>query len=283
MGYAFAVGSAALSSARDAVSKRVSATVDGVTSTFASSAFALPFYLVLLLAAVASGHETLRFTPALLGLALLRSTSDVLGETLKMRALVRGNLSVVASFLSLSPIFLLLVFPLVTGEGVSLAGGAGVSLAAGGSLILLARRAAPPGQGKSALLAACASILFAANACVDGLVVRHATPLLGGFSITAVSSLVLSPFVVPSAARRRALRAGARDLALRGLFETAYMIMKLWALQSLQAPYVVAIQRLSLLVSIVAGRVLFAEKDLGRRLAAGACILAGVLLVVLRG
>lgn len=57
------------------------------------------------------------------------------------------------------------------------------------------------------------------------------------------------------------------------------MVAKLAALTYLPAPYVVSIQRLSLVLSIIGGRVFFAEPDFGRRMAAGLLILAGVLLI----
>jgi hypothetical protein len=41
----------------------------------------------------------------------------------------------------------------------------------------------------------------------------------------------------------------------------------------------VAVQRLSLLISIIGGRIFFREEDFGRRFAAGVLILAGVFLV----
>ena len=48
----------------------------------------------------------------------------------------------------------------------------------------------------------------------------------------------------------------------------------------LQAPYVVVLQRTSLLLSIIGGRVLFQEGDFGGRLAAKVLIVVGVGLVV---
>jgi len=63
--------------------------------------------------------------------------------------------------------------------------------------------------------------------------------------------------------------------------EIAFMVCKLHALQYLQAPYVVSIQRLSLIFSIIGGRLFFQEADFGRRLASGVLILGGVIVIAL--
>jgi drug/metabolite transporter (DMT)-like permease len=80
--------------------------------------------------------------------------------------------------------------------------------------------------------------------------------------------------------RREALWVYRADFALRGFLEITFMVSKLTALQFLQAPYVVGIQRLSLFWSILGARFFFQEPDFGRRLAAGSLILAGVLLIL---
>ena len=70
-------------------------------------------------------------------------------------------------------------------------------------------------------------------------------------------------------------------LWLRGFLEIAFMVCKLYALQYLQAPYVVGIHRLSLVLSIIGGRLFFGETDTLRRLIAAAIILGGVSLISL--
>jgi len=57
------------------------------------------------------------------------------------------------------------------------------------------------------------------------------------------------------------------------------MVCKLSALQFLAAPDVVAVQRLSLVLSIIGGKMFFKEPDFKRRLAAGILILVGVFVV----
>jgi drug/metabolite transporter (DMT)-like permease len=77
----------------------------------------------------------------------------------------------------------------------------------------------------------------------------------------------------------QAVRRHRVGLLIRGAMEIAFMVCKLYALTVLQAPDVVAVQRLSLVLSIIGGRMFFKEPDFERRLAAGLLILGGVFMV----
>ena len=122
-------------------------------------------------------------------------------------------------------------------------------------------------------------MFFSLNSCFDRLAVERGTPVFSGFTMTLLSALFLCPFVVGRAARMASLRTHFLGFLIRGLLETAFMVCKLFALQSMHAPALAGIQRLSLLLSILGGRVFFKEEDFKRRLAAGCLIVAGVVLI----
>src|SRR5262249_51406192 len=123
------------------------------------------------------------------------------------------------------------------------------------------------------------ALFFSLNSCFDRLAVQRGTPVFAGFTMTLLSALFLAPFVIFRRDRLQALRTHRLGLLIRGGLEVAFMVCKLYALQFLQAPDVVAVQRLSLLLSIIGGRMFFKEPDFKRRLAAGVLILVGVLVV----
>jgi drug/metabolite transporter (DMT)-like permease len=281
MGLIASLLSAVFSSAKDLMSKRLAFQLDGTTSTFASFAFALPFYVVVLASLLLLGKEVLTWSLAFLTLVLLRSVTDALAEGMKMHAFAHGDISVVATFFSISPLFLLITSPLITGDPLSVPGAGAVMLVVGGSLLLVYRPSTKgwTGQKRAILLAAGASLFFSLNSCFDRLAVQHGTPVFAGFGMTLLSAVFLLPLIVHRRERLRALRVHQAGLWLRGLLEVAFMVSKLCALQYLQAPYVVGVLRLSLLLSIIGGRVFFREQDFGRRLAAGILILGGVFLI----
>ncbi|HXG08469.1 MAG TPA: DMT family transporter [Gemmataceae bacterium] len=263
------------------MSKKLSFGLDGTTSTYASFSYALPYYVVLLAAQVLLGEETLTLSRTFLVLVLLRSVTDTFAEGMKMHAFTHGDISVVSMVFSISPVFLLVTSPLITGDMPSPLGAAAVLLVVAGSLAMVYRPAVAHGTGqqRGILLALGASFFFSLNSCFDRLAVKEGRPVLAGFSMTLLSALFLFPLVVRRKDRLEALRSHRLGLLARGLLEIAFMVCKLYALQFAQAPYVVGVMRLSLLFSIIGGRVFFGEPDFPRRLAAGALILAGASLI----
>jgi drug/metabolite transporter (DMT)-like permease len=285
MGLFAALLSAFFSSSKDLVSKRLAFRLDGMASTFASFGFALPYYVALLAVVYALRRTTVEISLTFLTLVFLRSVTDTFAEGMKMHAFAHGDISVVASFFSISPLFILFFSPLLTGDPLSVPEVVAVLLVTGGGLILVYR----PGhadwhaQRKGILLALGASVFFSLNSCFDRLAVSGGdkvfTPVFAGFTMTLFSAAFLVPFILPRKDRTDSLRRHWRGFAVRGLLEIAFMVCKLSSLQSLSAPKVVSVMRLSLVLSIIGGRVFFKERDFARRLLAGLFILLGVYLI----
>jgi drug/metabolite transporter (DMT)-like permease len=281
MGLLAAFLSTFFSSAKDLMSKRLAYRLDGTVSTFASFGFALPFYLVLLLVLWLCNVETFTWSSTFLLLVLLRSLTDTVAEWMKMHAFAHGDLSIVVLVLSLSPLVLLITSPLLTGDPLSLAEIASVFLVVIGSMLMVYRPSGHKGksQKRGIILAGGAALFFSLNSCFDRLAVERGTPVFSGFAMTLLSALFLVPFVVGRADRVESLRLHWAGFLIRGMLETAFMVCKLFALQTMHAPALAGIQRLALLLSIVGGRVFFKEGDFLRRMAAGFLIVIGVIVV----
>lgn len=281
MGFLLATLSAVFSSSKDLLSKRLAFRLDGITSTFASFAFALPFYLAALAVLSWLGYEGFERSVPFLVLIVLRSITDTFAEGMKMYAFAHGDISIVATFFSLSPLLLLVTSPLITGDPLHVVDAVAVVLVVAGSLLMVYRPSATgwAAQRKAILLACGAALFFSLNSCFDRLAVQRGTPVFSGFTMTLLSALFLLPFVLVRKDRLQALHTNWTGLLLRGALEISFMVCKLSALQFLAAPDVVAVQRLSLVLSIVGGRMFFKEEDFKRRLAAGILILVGVFVV----
>ena len=185
MGLIAALASAVLASAKDLVSKRLASRLDGTASTFASFAYALPFYVLILTVLHFLGQDILTLSWAFLLLVLLRSITDTLAEWLKMSAFTHGDISLVVSFFSLSPVIMLFTSPLITGDVPSPWGSAAVVLVTFGSLLLVWPRSwirknsdlvsatgIIASQKKAVILATCAALFFSLNSCFDRLAVQ---------------------------------------------------------------------------------------------------------------
>lgn len=287
MGIFYALLSALFSASKDLLSKRLAFQIDGLTSTFASFAFALPFYVAFLGVLYFLGYGTFTLVSNFFLLVFLRSVTDVLAEGMKMYAFSYADISVAACFFSLSPLLLLITSPLITGDPMSWEGIVATVLVVGGSLLLVYRPSdrSWAEQKKGIMLALGASLFFALNTCFDRLAVREERPTIAyavftGFAMTLLSALFLVPMVAARADRRAGLVKYQRGLWLRGVLEVLFMSAKLVALQYMDGPLVVNLQRLSLVLSIVGGRIFFKEADFARRLAAGMLIFVGAIVIL---
>jgi drug/metabolite transporter (DMT)-like permease len=288
MGILAAFLSAVFSTSKDVVSKKLTLLIDGTASTFASFAFALPFYVVVLAALCALDYDIFFFSLTFWWLVVARALTDSFAEGMKMYAFAHGDVSLVTIVFSLSPLCLLALSPLVDPGQLSVAGAIAVAVVVAGSVALVYRPSHPDWhkQQKAILLAVGASIFFALNSVFDRLAMQQQKPdnpgaaVMAGFTMTLMSALFLTPFVVTNKIRLAGLALSYKGLLVRGFFETAFMVCKLVAMQWLAAAYVVGLQRSSLLLSILAGRFVFREGDFVRRLLAALLILAGVAWIV---
>jgi len=283
MGALLALIATLFQTAKDLVSKQIAFSTSGSVSAFASFVFALPFYGLLLLVLWLTGVEHFQYSALFLKYVLLRSITDVGAEWCKMSALSYSDISIAGCFFSLSPLFLLYTSPLITGDEIPHVASLAVVITVLGSVIIATGpRHTPIGsrQLKGIGLALASAFFFSLNNCFDRLAVLEASPALSGFGMTFLSGLLLAPVVLPFAASRAGLGgANMRPFVWRGALEVIFMVTKLWALVYLAAPIVSGIQRLSLVFSIVGGRVFYHEKHFGRRLLGGLVILAGVALI----
>lgn len=283
LGPVCALLSAACSTSKDIYSKRLAASVPSSLSTFASFAFALPYYGALLALLYLTGNETFSVGAHFFVWIALRSASDAVAESLKMKSFAFGDLSLVSSFLSLSPLFILITSPLLTGEALRAIEVIAIFLTLSGTFIIsykpMVVRDASSRRGM--LYASTAALFFSLNTCFDKLAVSTASPTLSAFAVTFIAALMFLPSLWRVENCQAILRAHAQPLFIRGFFEIAFMVAKLYALTLISAPSVVGLQRVSLLLSIVAGRVVFKEADFKRRLLAGTLIATGVILIAL--
>lgn len=274
-------------SSKDLVSKKISFNVEGTLSAFASFLFALPYYVVVLAILYYLGYEEFLLTNEIVTLIVLRSVSDMFAETLKMHAIARADISLLSSVFALYPLLLLFVGPAITGDELSTPIIISTIIISIGSQILVWKSAkvSAKNQLPGILLAMCSALCFAFNTSFDRLAAQKSTPVFASFSMTLLACIFLFFILMGSKSRSsgRQLITNKGKFFLRGFFEVAFMITKLTALRYLSVSYVVGIQNISLLISIVAGTLIFKEKDFKRRITAGLLIFCGIMLMLIFG
>jgi drug/metabolite transporter (DMT)-like permease len=282
IGVTAALLSAVCATAKDIVSKKVAPEVSGRVSALASFLFAVPYYLVLLSTLYLLGFETFAVHGAFFTWVILRALSDTAAEWLKMEAIAVSDLSFIACFLALSPVFLIFTSPFLTGDPIGWSEVGALLLVVAGTIIV----AWKPGESlaradrRGMLLGTGAAFFFSLNTCFDRLAVQTASPTLSGFAVTLAAGLILLPTVRQTPSVTPDLWRLRHPFLLRGFLELSFMVAKLTALVYLTAPTVMALQRISLVLSVIGGHTLFHERDFRRRLVGATLVLGGVVLLL---
>ncbi|MDZ7751099.1 MAG: DMT family transporter [Gammaproteobacteria bacterium] len=226
--------------------------------------------------------------PAFWGLLALLVPLELLAMWFYVRAIQTSPLALTLPYLAFTPVLVTVTGYVVLGETVPLVGLVGVLLVVAGAWLLNVERlhegvlapfaAISHEPGARFMLATAA--LYSLTAVFGKAAMAHATPASFGpfyFALLGVATLVLF------GGRRRAGLAvlwrrpwagGAVGLAMGVMAVTHFL-----ALDLVEAAYMIAVKRTSLLFGIVYGALWFHEERLAQHLAAGAVMLAGVVML----
>ena len=287
MGVILALVAGLIGSGKDIISKKVSATVDGNVSAFASFAFAVPFYLVILSIGLYTGTERLAVTAGFLWFVFARSFSDVFAESFKMYALGAGEFSSVVAIISLHPVISLLTSPLITHDPITFKMAIGVIVAVVGNIVILTSDRTLPSR-KATVYGLLTAIFFSINTCFDRLSVQAGTPVMSGLCMNVLAGF----FLIPTLYRKPtdpnqlnsgvALRQNVRPFLLRGFFEAMFMSVKLNSLRFLTGPELSAIMRVNLVFSVIGGNKLFHEVGFARKIVGALLTVAGIAIMIVK-
>jgi drug/metabolite transporter (DMT)-like permease len=234
---------------------------------------------------------------------------NILGTTLAFRALKSTDLSLAVPMLSFTPLFLLVTAALMLGEVPSVIGITGILVIVAGSYILNTAaehtsildpfRAMIAHPGILSMLVV--SFLYAIAIGFDKMVVLNSDTVFGSgivFLILGTAFLVI--FLVkralalcpaPSPAGRESVAAPAlpvlhlRDLIVAGVVIGTLLSVEAVAINTAYldqiVPYVSAIKRTSILLTVIYGTLVFREEEHLRRIAGAALMVLGVVLILL--
>lgn len=279
-GIASAAAATLIQAAKDTVSKYLSRDMHGTVSAFTSFLFALPGYAILLLILYLLGLEDFSVTAGFATYVFIRAVADCGAESCKMHAMTHGELSVVSAIFSLHPLLLLVVSPWITGDAITSNMVVGTVLAVAGTLLFLIRKDMHGLSIQSCVFALLAALFFCINNCFDRLSVQTASAPLSGAAMTFLSCVML---VIPAArvpGFTSQVIGAYKGLLLRGVFEVAFMVSKLFAMKYLTGPEVSAVLRLTLVFSVFSGRAIFQEVGFYRKLVGSVITVFGVAVAL---
>lgn len=244
----------------------------------------LPLYL--LFPAPVQGLEFYR--AALLALPL-----ELTALLLYVRALKLSPLSLTVPFLSLTPVFLLVIPNLLLGERLTPGGAIGVALISLGGYALHFSSLRNGALEPLRLIAREPGSL-----CMIGVALIYSiTSTLGKQAITASSPVVFAAFYFPLLALLmspyalwRFRRAPGKSVEIGGIVRATLLPGVLFglmivshslAINMANVAYMISVKRLSLLIGVLYGHLLFGEKGVRERLLGTTLMIAGVALVLL--
>lgn len=286
--FLFAFLTAAFESLKDVVSKKTLPRTNEYVVAWAWVALSVPFQAVATLLLEGVPHLEPSFW-----LALLASTA-ILTFSLSwyMKAIRLCDLSLTIPMIAFTPMFMLLTSPLMIGEYPSPAGIVGVILIVAGSYVL---NISEMGNGWKGLLAPYRALmrekgtgmmLFVAfvwsiNANIDRVGIQSSSPLFWITCANAAAAVAMTPLMLWKTKERPGTSTPFRSLLLIGFLGALVGITQMTALTMTIVPYVIAVKRLSVIMTVLSGHLLFQEKGLKERLTGVIIMITGVLLITL--
>ena len=208
---------------------------------------------------------------------------------LYMKALKLSPLSLSLPFLAFTPVFMILTGRFILGESIGPGGALGILLIVLGAYVLnLSKlksgllgpiRAVMHEPGSWIMLFV--SFIYSLTAPIGKVAILHSNP----WFFAAVYNLVLSVVIVslwPVAAGNASVRgifSRPGPMVLIGLAAAAENFAHMMAIAQVEAAYMIAIKRLSLLFGVLYGAWWFGEENIRERLAGAAIMVAGVFLI----
>lgn len=226
--------------------------------------------------------------------ALLALPLELVAMLLYVKALKHSPLGLTLPFLSLTPVFLLIVPTLLLGERLTWSGGLGVVLIAVGGYslhlrqlrqgVLMPLKSIWHERGSRYMIAV--ALLYSFTATLSKQAIVLSTPMRFAafyFPLLAVLMAPLALWQLRGRFNGSELRRVARATLLPGLLFAAMLVSHMYAVNLVNVAYMISVKRLSLVIGVIYGHLLFAEAGLAERLFGTTLMVGGVALILLGG
>ncbi|RLB06337.1 MAG: EamA/RhaT family transporter [Deltaproteobacteria bacterium] len=214
---------------------------------------------------------------------------------LYMKAIKVSPLSLTIPFLAFTPVFTILTACLILGENISPAGTVGVLLVSIGAYLLngeemLGRPLAPikaifkvPGSRYMLIVA----LIYAVTSTLGKKAVLLSDPFSFGLVYIVSQAIVLTTINAFRFARNRSLFGSIKDsniwkfVLAAGCSMAIMVVAHFSAIQLAPVSYMISVKRLSLVISVLFGWLIFKEKHIFYRILGASLMMCGVVLLYL--
>lgn len=270
----------------DALTKKALGTCNEYLVAWFRLLFSIPLLLIFLILLPAPNLDAEFFTAFAVALPL-----EILSVIFYIRALRLSPLSLTLPFLSLTPVFVMLMSYALLGEKVSPRGLIGIMLLAVGSYALnihgLKKGILEPlksvASEKGCVLMIVVAFIYSVTSPLGKMAILHSSPLFFGATYVIFLTLFLAPVALWKGRhdiRHFLSNKYYRSLLAPGIFYSVMVASHMAAISLTNVSYMIALKRTSVLMGVLYGYALFREKQIPERLAGAVVMLAGFILLV---
>lgn len=281
----FAALTAFFESAKDVASKQGLKRLDEYVVAWSMIFFTLPLMLPLL-AIIEIPELGDNFIFAL----LTGGSFNVISMLLYIRAIKLADLSLAVPLVTFTPLFLLITSPIIVGEQASAIDAVGIIFIVSGSYILNLKQTQKsyfaPFQGllkeKGAQLMLLVAFIWSLSSTIDKVGVRNSSPTF--WAIANYSYIAAGMFPIMLYKSRNSLQQVVHHLPTLvpiGFLQGLVVLSQMQAISLTLVAHVISIKRMSALLSVFWGHLIFKEKGLRERAAGATVMVVGVLLITL--
>jgi len=290
--FIYSILSAIFESLRNVSSKIGLKDMDEYLVTWAFGFFALPFlvfpYIFISIPSLGNQYWIILLTDG---------TLNVIATILQLKAIKSSDLSLTIPLLSFTPLFLLIISPLILGQYPTFLGIIGVILIVIGSYVLNIKRRILTTKRKNSdyldpfkamvqkrgpKLMIIAAFILSITSSIDRIGDLNSSPLFWAVSVHLFTSVTLAPVIIREFSNHKKLKGmNIRILFAVGFFSALAIVTQFIAIISLLVPYVIAIKRTSAIMSVLFGYFIFKEKGIKGRLIGSAIMVLGVIIITL--
>jgi len=283
-----ALTSAFAGATSDALTKRCFGHLNAYEMGLVRLLYALPFFLLM---AVSVPWPPVR--PAFWGVLAILYPLESLGLLLYMRAIRTSPLSLTLPFLAFTPVFLVGTGFVLLGERPSLWGAAGILLIVAGSYALNLDSVRLGGwlgplravfRERGSVLILVVAFIYSVTSALGKVAIQMSEPRFFGAVYPALLAMGLA-VIYPLSGKASLRNLGARPWLglLLGVVYAGMFFSHAVAISLVNASYMIAVKRTSLLFGVAYGGVLFKEERIAQRFLGAGFMAAGVALIALCG
>lgn len=207
-----------------------------------------------------------------------------------MKAISEGDLSEVMPMLSFTPLFMLITSPIMVGEFPNIFGLIGIVLIVGGSYLLNYRdmkgdilkpfKSLVKNRGTRFMLIV--AVIWSLSSNFDKISIENSSVIQHIAFVNAMIVISLTILIVIKGVYvKESFLKARKDLIMASGFTTLSFVFHMTAVSMTLVAYVVALKRMSGVISVMLGHFFLQEANMQKRLLGSSLMFAGVLFIVL--